>query len=176
MLDPWVILWAWLALHSPVPGDNLIAKECLPGFDVAIHQIAIKEELMSKDEAYYSLDTLRDYEQRLRDAPPYWCVQVQPSYAYLEEQLAFAYNHMEWLEGQIDLYGMKQYGEWYNDVERRQSAYSNLSLAVFYAKHKSGMINVRENLKYARDILGEDAIRTGVLPPIVPLNYFKRIR
>lgn len=178
-IDPWLLLLAWAAVWAdgPVPAG----LEARPGFGPAVAQICVVSGWARASQlTTCTVAEARDLRERLRDAPPLWVLDVLPSEAWLDQEVAFADAHLAWLAGQRRMSSPGSewlWDEWIADVGRRRRGYWALSQARWSARSEyAEVVCVREQLLDAQRVFGRQALEVGVLPPVVPTWRFRRGR
>lgn len=177
--DPWLLLLAWVAVWAdgPVPAE----LESRPGFGQAVAQVCVAEQWVKAGQlTTCTVEHARNLRERLRDAPPLWVLDVLPTEAWLDQEIAFADAHLSWLAGQqrVAPTGSDwRWDAWIDETERRRRGYWALSQARWYSRSEyAEVVCVRECLLDAERVFGRQALEVGVLPPVVPTWRFRRGR
>lgn len=90
----------------------------------------------------------------------------------VDANLAFAREHVEWLQGQCILggYVSETHGTWLREAERIANAWE----ALRDAQRHYRFVWKRQSLERLRHILGERDYANGRMPPCAPLWRFVR--
>lgn len=175
-----VILLAWLYLfagHNPTPEPL--------GFREAVLEVAYRYDIVPRG---YKAEaaTIRAVYSMQKDSPELHVLHMMPTIAGIDAERVFAWEHLHWLQGQLMVsphYSIKYWemrieavegyiqGLWYIRAAR---SYYEQEVVYGVDDPVLRMASVREQLRLAEYHFPE--IRKGLLPSIVDVGYFRKLR
>lgn len=173
-----IVCWVGVACHLLVAGGARLER--LPADCPAVKQWFIDEELLGPDEAYYPLSRLLHRYRTCSGLPRPGLIDRYPSEQWLDEQIRFASGHIEYLESQRALTTtpsrQTHLDEWIAEANWLREVYRELSWSAYHRQRTRCVVAVRQRLGTVQEMIGREALEQGLLPPVVPLWRFQRVR
>lgn len=171
----WIVLLTWLSIH----GADIPDIEERPGFPEAVRSIALASEWIGEWEQTPGLCVVRDLRCRCEGMPSVAVLVVMPPEVWLDRERMWAADHVCWLEQRQEVASSPRewwfYQDWIDESKRLQRLYYAISYAHCYLRQKAPLVDIRELLGEAEQIIGWADLRVGRLPPVVPVWRFQRI-
>lgn len=173
----WLILYTYAVIHGggPIPDDF---HDKVPGGWEAVKEVVIQKGWVTKEEkGYFALSRAVEICEEVGDAPEVYALHYCPTWQTLGQQIQFAEKHLEHLKmvQSLEFDHMKwQWDPWIEEATTLKDGYQALYDAqVNLLFHATEPWRAMAHLKKAKEVFGEEAIQTGILPPPVPVHRFK---
>lgn len=178
----------WVGVSLSLLGAVGARLERLPADCPAVRQWFEEQELLDRGEPQHCLSHLLWRYRTCSHLPRLSLLDRYPSEQWLDEQIKFANGHIEYLERQRELAtsaARQQYlDEWIEEANWLRELYRELSWAACHRDWSrrcaetdwSRALLGRNRLETVQRMIGKEALEQGLLPPVVPLWRFQRVR